>query len=241
MDYKDQYEKDVLRLAEIIENYTSIPSDNIYNFIKGNSVTRLLSSSCNFCENDSQREMLSILFDFKNIFQNLQSYENNKAYIFKSSTDTKDYYANFFHDKIDKERFAVSFLDTKNNLITTKILFTGSLNSSFVDLREIVKESLFLNSNAIIIAHNHPSGDPTPSVEDIKCTNNIFTAMNTCGIRLLDHIIVGNRTFSFADDGLIDHNLPSSTPLPFSGTKSESIKSKISNIQNVPNFTDFSL
>ena len=89
-------------------------------------------------------------------------------------------------------------------LLKDKDLFAGDLTSSAVYPREVIKNAIKNNAASLIIVHNHPSGDPTPSVQDCSLTKNIVWASRLIGIRLLDHIIIGNNTYySFTDENQI--------------------------------------
>ncbi|MFB0566297.1 MAG: DNA repair protein RadC [Candidatus Aminicenantaceae bacterium] len=104
-----------------------------------------------------------------------------------------------------KEKFSVIFLDTKNQVIEEKTVFEGTVDSSVVYPREIVKEALKLNASSLIFAHNHPSGDPEPSSSDREVTKDLVFAANIMQINVLDHVIIGNNCyFSFADHDLIE-------------------------------------
>lgn len=95
-------------------------------------------------------------------------------------------------------------LNTKSTIVGIKDVFKGSLNTSVVHPREIFKQAINKNSASIIICHNHPSGDPTPSKEDINITLRIKECGDIIGIKLLDHIIIGNNKFiSLKERGLI--------------------------------------
>ena len=87
-------------------------------------------------------------------------------------------------------------LDTKNNITGIFTVSTGSLNSSVVHPREVFKRAVLQNSASIIICHNHPSGDPTPSPEDISTTKRIYDAGRILGIELLDHVIIGDNKYT---------------------------------------------
>ncbi|HCY06429.1 MAG: DNA repair protein RadC [Erysipelotrichaceae bacterium] len=98
-----------------------------------------------------------------------------------------------------QENFMVVYLDVKNKIITYKTLFIGTIDKSIVHPREIFKEALLVSSSRIMLVHNHPSGDVTPSDADISVTKKIVEAGKLMGINVLDHIIVSNnRYFSFA-------------------------------------------
>jgi len=91
------------------------------------------------------------------------------------------------------EQFRVLFLDRKNRLIADEVLGKGTIDRAPVYPREIVKRGLALESTAIILAHNHPSGDPTPSQSDIDMTFTIVETCNAVGISVHDHLIIGRE------------------------------------------------
>ena len=93
-----------------------------------------------------------------------------------------------------EESFYIFTLDTKNKITGIFEVSKGSLNSSIVHPREVFKRALLQNANSIILLHNHPSGDPTPSGEDIDLTNRLVEAGDLLGIRVLDHLIVGDQS-----------------------------------------------
>lgn len=104
----------------------------------------------------------------------------------------------------DREHLVVLTLDTKNVVTSITTASVGSLNSSIVHPREIFKTAILSNAASIIIAHNHPSGDTTPSNEDINITQRIKEGGKLLGIELLDHIIVGDDTYtSLKEKGLL--------------------------------------
>ena len=107
-----------------------------------------------------------------------------------------------FFDGLDREQFLVCCLDAKHAIIGVNVVSIGSLTLSIVHPREVFKPAILLNSCGIIAAHNHPSGDPTPSAEDRVLTARLRQVGELIGIALLDHIILGDdRNYSFADFG----------------------------------------
>ena len=92
------------------------------------------------------------------------------------------------------EKLLVLFLDRKNGLIREEIMQQGTVDHVPAYPREIVKRALELNASAVIMVHNHPSGDPTPSRADVEMTKNVVAALGTLGIALHDHAIVGKNT-----------------------------------------------
>ncbi|TEB09186.1 RadC family protein [Pelotomaculum propionicicum] len=105
---------------------------------------------------------------------------------------------------LDREHFRALLLNTKNCILRTEIISIGTLNSSQVHPRELFKGAVKHSAAGIILVHNHPSGDPTPSKEDMEITNRLVEAGNLLGISILDHIIIGDGKFvSFKGKGLI--------------------------------------
>ena len=130
---------------------------------------------------------------------------NNKINMISlnSAEDIYNYFSLYFIDK-KQEYFYCIYVDTKGKYIDKKCLFVGTINSSVVHPREIFKEAYLLSANAIICVHNHPSGDVTPSKEDILTTKKIKEISIIHGIKLLDHIIIGNDCyFSFYDNDML--------------------------------------
>ncbi len=104
----------------------------------------------------------------------------------------------------EHEVFAMLFLDTQHRLIEYVEMFHGTIDSASVYPREVVKEALRLNAAAVIVSHNHPSGNPEPSAADRALTLQLKSALALVDVRTLDHIIVaGSLTTSFAERGLI--------------------------------------
>jgi DNA repair protein RadC len=102
------------------------------------------------------------------------------------------------------EQFHILFLDTKNRLLADEAQARGTVNHTPVYPREVVKRALELAATALVLVHNHPSGDPTPSAADLAVTQEIVAAARTVGVVLHDHLIVGNGRFtSFRREGLL--------------------------------------
>jgi DNA repair protein RadC len=109
----------------------------------------------------------------------------------------------FLADK-DREHFIVASLDTKNQPVSINVCHIGSLNASLVHPREVMKSAILSNAASIIVGHNHPSGLPEPSREDIDVTKRLVEAGKIIGIDVIDHIIVGDETYiSLKEKGYI--------------------------------------
>jgi DNA repair protein RadC len=121
-----------------------------------------------------------------------------------SSREVFDYLYHALRE-LRKEQFKVIFMDTKNQVLEERTLFEGTVDSSAVYPREVIRDALRYEASSMIFVHNHPSGDPEPSFCDKEITRDLVFAAHVMQIKVLDHIIIGNnRYFSFADQGLIE-------------------------------------
>lgn len=106
-----------------------------------------------------------------------------------------------FHE-LDREHFIIVGLDAKHRIIGGNLVAIGSLSAAIVHPREVFKFAVAMNAAALILLHNHPSGDPDPSPEDHELTKRLADGGELLGIRVLDHLIMGDdRYYSFADQG----------------------------------------
>ena len=116
--------------------------------------------------------------------------------------ETKDAY-NAYKDELEndaQEKFMAVFLNNQNIVLASKILFVGVSNQSLIEPKIIFKEAMLYNATRLIVIHNHPSGNPSPSKEDYLVTDQIMEAGNLLNIRLIDHLIIGKeKYFSFYD------------------------------------------
>ncbi len=104
---------------------------------------------------------------------------------------------------LEQEHFRVLYLDTRNRLLGSETVYVGSLNASHIRVSEVFREAVKRNCASIIVAHNHPSGDPTPSPEDVEVTRQLVAAGNLLDIEVLDHLIIGQQRFvSLRERGL---------------------------------------
>ena len=105
---------------------------------------------------------------------------------------------------LDREHFQAVLLNTKNAVLEVEDISVGTLNSSLVHPREVFKQAVKKSANAVLLGHNHPSGDPTPSPEDLQITKRLAEAGKLIGIEVLDHIIIGDKSYySFKEQGLL--------------------------------------
>jgi len=122
----------------------------------------------------------------------------------KASREAADHFRAYFADAAKREQFVVCFLNGQNCVLSTETLFVGSLTTSAVYPREVVQRILDLGAAAVMLAHNHPSGELTPSNSDRAVTKKLSVALEAIDVQVLDHIIIGGAEyFSFSDHRLI--------------------------------------
>ncbi|HFB83706.1 MAG TPA: JAB domain-containing protein [Thermodesulfatator sp.] len=120
----------------------------------------------------------------------------------------REVYEYLYHSMADlkKEVFKAIYLDARGAILAVEDLFRGTVNMSHVYPRELIERTLRHNASALVVAHNHPSGDTTPSREDLHLTRRLIIICEMLEIRLLDHLIIGHpgKYYSFAERGLMD-------------------------------------
>ena len=120
---------------------------------------------------------------------------------FRNSIDIYTTFRERF-EKTDREEFLVLLLDGKNKFLGFNVVSIGNLTGSLTHPREVYKPAILGNAASIILLHNHPSGDPIPSQEDIEITRRLREVGEIIGIKVLDHVIVGDGQYiSFVDNG----------------------------------------
>ncbi len=118
---------------------------------------------------------------------------------FRASADVAAHFMPQMRD-FKRETFKIAMLDSTHRLIKAKTLTVGTLNLALVHPREVFREAVVESAAGLVLLHNHPSGDPAPSEEDVKLTSQLVRAGEALGIPVLDHVIIGaDRYFSFAD------------------------------------------
>jgi len=142
----------------------------------------------------------------KAVYQNMTVSDTITDYLkpntrYTSASQVFDTFSFLRHET--KEHFIALHLDGKNRVVCIDMVSTGSLNQSIVHPRELYKTALLSSAAAVILIHNHPSGDPTPSTEDLEVTRRLREAGELLGIRILDHIVIGETYYSFTERGHI--------------------------------------
>ena len=170
-------------IKEAVAEYNSVP-----NFIN-NSVKDILKIKGLGKGTITKLEALWELYNRFSINKKLE-----KNYIISKPEDIYDLVKDDMK-YFEQEHFRVLMLNTKNILINIKDIFIGASDSSVIETRKVFKEALKYNAKNITICHNHPSGDPDPSKEDVNISLRIKEAGKIIGIDLLDHIIIGDNRF----------------------------------------------
>lgn len=132
----------------------------------------------------------------------LQQRMRNRSYL-RSSQAVHDYLLHSMRG-LPREVFTVIYLDSSLAILDSEVVAEGTVNVNTVYPREIVRRALSRNAAALIVAHNHPSGAVSPSKQDQHLTRTLYLVCNLMQIRLLDHLIIGESCFSFADNGLME-------------------------------------
>ncbi len=127
---------------------------------------------------------------------------SEERYVVRSPADVAQFLmAEMSH--LAQEHFRVLYLDTRNRLLGSETIYVGSLNASYIRVAEVFREAVKRNCAAVIVAHNHPSGDPTPSPEDVAVTRQLVSAGKLLDIEVLDHLVIGQQRFvSLRERGL---------------------------------------
>ena len=143
-------------------------------------------------------EQQNVITEALNLIQERAATEDN---FMTSPGQTFDYFRLFYAERQEREHFALMLLDSQHKVLECNIIFSGTIDGASIYPREIVKAALYANAAAVILAHNHPSGQPLPSAADRRITERIKSALALVDIRVLDHIIIGDSCYSFAQSG----------------------------------------
>ena len=131
--------------------------------------------------------------------------EESKGKELSSAREVFNIVKPLFAERDDVERIYCIFLDTKNKVLAIEQMFSGSILSSAIYPREIIKRVIFLKASAMVMVHNHPCGSTEPSHEDRMITRKIAIALESMDVQLHDHIIIGVGFHSMADSGFMEN------------------------------------
>lgn len=201
--HMNQYNKDIDRFVELLSKFTGISKSKINSFLDYNNVSAIFEHPASLSPKEEHIKKINDLKLLRNYYINLKSHDIE--YILNSSSKAGEYFLNYFKDVKDKEKFVCSFLDARNRVIATSVMFEGTIDEAPVYPREIAKKALIYDAKNVILSHNHPGESTKPSSADIVVTDKISKAMSTVGIGVLDHVIVGGEQYgSMAEQGLLN-------------------------------------
>ncbi|NLC47737.1 MAG: DNA repair protein RadC [Tenericutes bacterium] len=166
----------ILKEFESIEKLRTVSVNKLMN-IKGIGLVKSL-------------ELISALELGKRVYYN----SNKINVLLNNSSLIYEHFKDLFYNE-DQEAFYAIYLDSKSKLISYRMLFKGTINKSTIHPREVFKYAFIESAYSIIIMHNHPSGDATPSIEDDEVTNSMFQIGKVMLIPVVDHIIFGNKCY----------------------------------------------
>ena len=145
----------------------------------------------------------TVTWRFKESTEDLPDLKAQQSVILRSPEDVFRLYGDLFTGQV-RERFVVLWLDASNKVVGFEVVTEGTLNTSLVHPREVFRGAIVATAASIIVAHNHPSGNPEPSTEDIEITKQLVESGKTLGIPVHDHVIfAGDQFTSLAERGLI--------------------------------------
>lgn len=187
--YTDQFLKSINRL-------TGIPVKKIQAYAKDNNPFNILEHPMVLEPSGQQLEKINKLNEFISNYNLLKIEEEQKRIRFTSSSEAGRYFVSVLGGVKDKERFMVAFLDNSNSIIEAKTVSEGSVGSTYVYPREILKMAMANDCSNIILAHNHPGLNTQASKQDQELTQRMVDIFTPLDINILDHIIVGGSKFS---------------------------------------------
>lgn len=137
------------------------------------------------------------LYNYKIVREKSETYYDGRKSL-NTPTEAAKMFREFYKESydLDKEHFSVIMVDTKNKVIGINLVSMGTVNQTLVHPREVFRPAVMASANSVFVCHNHPSGDPTPSREDITITKRLVEAGKMLGITVLDHVILGDKRHS---------------------------------------------
>lgn len=185
IDYTEEF-------YESLSHITGIGKEKLMDYGQENSIHNLVERPSTLDGiTELQREKLRKLNRFVSLFSLVK--EEAKEIRFTSAKEAKEYFKALLGLQKEKEVFLVAFLDAKNKIIETRRFSEGMISHVVIPIREVLEQALRNRCTGILLAHNHPSGDPTPSREDIDLTERMINVFVPLQIQVLDHIVVGDK------------------------------------------------
>lgn len=202
----DLLSKNEENLIKAIAKVTGIQEKKIESYSQNNDVLNLLKRPKTIEPTKLQMEKINLLNEFLVNYSITKEFAHKKEISFNDTKEVGEYFKYLLGNKKDKEVFMCAFLDRNNQLIKIKKISEGTLSAALVFPREIVKEVLDTKCKSVVFCHNHPSGNTEPSNEDIALTKNLSNIISPLGVKVIDHIIVGDDFTSLKDMGVMSYS-----------------------------------
>ncbi|WP_353095693.1 DNA repair protein RadC [Tissierella praeacuta] len=195
---------DELRYIQAFARIIGVKEDAAIEYAERKGLNSLVDNATQLLATPVQREKHQAFLDL----YRMSSTINTRNPIINSLEKASSYFHSVMDEIYDKEAFVVAFLNTKNRVIDHEVVSVGTINSSIVHPREVFRNAIINKANSVILCHNHPSGDLTPSTEDINITRRLKETGNLLGIKVLDHLIISginqNEVYSFQAKGVLE-------------------------------------
>ena len=205
---------DELRYIQAFSRIIGVKEDDAIEYTQKKGLNALVDNATQLLTTPAQREKHQAFLDLYRMSSGI----NARNPIINSPESASDFFHSVMDKIYDKEAFVVAFLNTKNRVIDHEVVSVGTINSSIVHPREVFRNAIINKANSVILCHNHPSGDLTPSAEDISITERLKETGNLLGIRVLDHLIINginmSEIYSFKTHGVLE------TPKTYNTAKS---------------------
>lgn len=188
--------ENIVTLTKAISMLTGIKEEKIIDYSKSLNPVNILEKPNTINPTKKQLNKINTLNDLIISYNIIKDFAHEGAIKFNSTKDIANYFKKLLGRFKDKERIYGAFLDKNNQIIDIKKLAEGTINTAAFYPREIVKEVIKNKCKSVVLCHNHPSGDPKPSKEDIDMTTNLENILEPLGVTVFDHIIVADNTYS---------------------------------------------
>lgn len=184
--------------------FTKINEAKVRNYLENSNIRTLVEHPNTIDPTPNQLANFNNLKTLSNLYTRLSKYQEYK---FEKTSDMAEFLNSHFENQFEKEHFVVAYLDEANKVLGVETISIGTLNASIVHPRDVFKQAIHYNSKRMVLSHNHPSSDPTPSVEDFNITKRLEEAGKLLNIKVLDHIVIGgNQYYSFKEKGDLSVN-----------------------------------
>ena len=189
-----QRDDDNRDLLELFSRAAKIPRARLDEAAKEHSVTEIIKCPALFKATEAETRRINDILAFMGTYESVRSQEGLGFQI--SCAEDAYAYLKPSMDGLSYERLDVLLLDTRHRVLKRVCIAEGGLSGCNVFAQKLLRQALLYNASAVMISHNHPSGESRPSQDDISTTRTLGKAFNTIGVDLLDHIVIGKNQFS---------------------------------------------